>query len=134
MESSVIDQRKGKNAARRQVAYDRTRGWSLLRTRDFGLLWMGQIISQIGDGLTKVALIWFVYEPTGSTLKTTLIGLLQTVPPLFLGPAIGVYLDHLPKKWTMIWIDLIRAVLIALIPVLHFFDALTLARLYVLVF
>ncbi|MER3424586.1 MAG: hypothetical protein C4293_16565 [Nitrospiraceae bacterium] len=66
MESSVIDQRKGKNAARRQVAYDRTRGWSLLRTRDFGLLWMGQIISQIGDGLTKVALIWFVYEPTGS--------------------------------------------------------------------
>lgn len=134
MDHPIADQQQEANAAQRPVAYTRTRGWTLLRTRDFGLLWMGQIISQIGDGLTKVALIWFVYELTGSTLKTTFIGLLQTIPPLLLGPVIGVYLDYLPKKWTMIWIDLSRAALIVLIPALHRFDALTLTRLYVLVF
>jgi DHA3 family macrolide efflux protein-like MFS transporter len=109
-------------------------GWGLLRTRDFGFLWSGQVVSQIGDGLNKVALLWFVYELTGSALKMTLIGLLQTIPPLVLGPLIGVYLDRLPKKPVMIWVDSIRTFMVLLIPVLHAFDALTLERLYALVF
>jgi len=40
-------------------------GWRLLKSRDFGPLWAGQIVSQIGDGMNKVALLWFVYELTG---------------------------------------------------------------------
>jgi MFS family permease len=92
------------------------------------------MISQVGDSLNKVALLWFVYDLTGSTLKTTVIGVLQTIPPLLLGAPIGVYLDRLPKKPVMIWIDVIRAILVLLIPVLHVFDALTMSHLYVLVF
>jgi MFS transporter, DHA3 family, macrolide efflux protein len=109
-------------------------GRFLLRTRDFSFLWAGQVISQIGDGLNKVALLWFVYDLTGSALKMTLIGLLQTIPPLLLGPLIGVYLDRLPKKPVMVWIDLLRTVLVLLIPVLYALDGLTLNRLYALVF
>ncbi len=109
-------------------------GWALLRSRDFGLLWWGQVTSQVGDGLNKVALLWFVYNLTGSALKMTVIGLLQTLPPLLLGPIIGVFLDRLPKKPVMVWVDLARTVLVLLIPLLHAFDALTLERLYVLVF
>lgn len=115
--------------------HERTgRGINLLGTRDFGLLWAGQAISQIGDGLNKVALLWFVYTLTGSALKMTVVGLLQTLPPLLLGPVIGVYLDRLPKKSVMIWVDATRAVLVLLIPGLYTFDALTLERLYALVF
>jgi MFS transporter, DHA3 family, macrolide efflux protein len=109
-------------------------GWQLFKTRDFCLLWWGQAISQVGDGLNKVALLWFVYTLTGSALKMTIIGLLQTLPPLVLGPLIGVYLDRLPKKPVMIWVDLLRAVLVLLIPVLHALDALNLEGLYALVF
>jgi MFS family permease len=109
-------------------------GKFLLRSRDFGFLWAGQVISQIGDGLNKVALLWFVYDLTGSALKMTLIGLLQTIPPLLVGPLIGVYLDRLPKKPVMVWIDLLRTVLVLLIPVLYAFDWLTLNGLYALVF
>jgi DHA3 family macrolide efflux protein-like MFS transporter len=109
-------------------------GWQLLRTRDFGLLFSGQLISQIGDGLNRVALLWFVYELTGSALKMVAIGLLQTIPPLVLGPLIGVYLDRLPKKPVMIWIDLLRTLLVLLIPVLYALNALSLERLYLLVF
>lgn len=112
----------------------RTRGWGLLKTRDFGLLFSGQVVSQIGDGLNKVALLWFVYELTGSALKMAVIGLLQTIPPLIFGPLIGVYLDRLPKKPVMIWVDLIRTVMILLIPALYAQDVLTLERLYGLVF
>ncbi|MEW6544559.1 MAG: MFS transporter [Nitrospirota bacterium] len=106
----------------------------LLKTRDFGLLFSGQLISQIGDSLNKVALLWFVYELTGSALKMTAIGLLQTVPPLVFGPLIGVYLDRLSKKRVMIWVDVARTFLVLLIPFLYALDALTLEILYVLVF
>ncbi len=109
-------------------------GWRLLGTRDFGCLWAGQVVSQIGDGLSKVALLWFVYEMTGSALKMTAIGLLQTIPPLVFGPLIGVYLDRLPKKAVMITVDLLRTLMVLLIPVFYTFDMLTLERLYVLVF
>jgi MFS transporter, DHA3 family, macrolide efflux protein len=109
-------------------------GWELLATRNFGLLFSGQVISQIGDSMNKVALLWFVYEMTGSAFKMTVIGLLQTIPPLVFGPLIGVYLDRMKKKPVMIWVDIIRTVLIMLIPILYAVEALTLEWLYVLVF
>src|SRR5215813_15589899 len=109
-------------------------GWELLRTRNFGLLFSGQVISQIGDSMNKVALLWFVYELTGSAFKMTVIGLLQTIPPLVFGPLIGVYLDRMKKKPVMIWVDAIRVRIVMLIPLLYGIGALTLERLYMLVF
>jgi MFS family permease len=111
-----------------------TSGWHLLSTKNFGLLFSGQIVSQIGDSMNKVALLWFVYELTGSAFSMTIIGLLQTIPPLVFGPLIGVYLDRMRKKPVMIWVDLIRTVLVTLIPLFYAMEALTLERLYVLVF
>jgi MFS family permease len=53
---------------------------------------------------------------------------------LVFGPLIGVYLDRMKKKPVMIWVDLIRTGVVMLIPLLYALDALTLERLYVLVF
>ena len=44
---------------------DTSRGWRLINTKDFGLLWWGQTTSQIGEELNKVALLWFVYDRVG---------------------------------------------------------------------
>ena len=52
-------------------------GWQLLKTRDFGLLFWGQMTSQIGDSLNRVALLWFVYQMTGSAMKMVMIGLFK---------------------------------------------------------
>ena len=109
-------------------------GWRVLQDRDFRLLWAGQAVAQVGDGLIKVALLWFVYKLTGSAMKMTFIGLLQTIPPLLLSPLIGVYLDRLPKKPVMIGADILRATLLVLIPSLHGLNALSLEGLYALVF
>lgn len=117
-----------------QSAQNTSRGWQLIKTKDFGLLWWGQTTSQIGEGLNKVALLWFVYELTGSAMKMTMVGLLQTIPPLLFGPLIGVYLDRLPKKAVMVWVDLVRAWLTLLIPVLYAMDKLSIEGLYGLIF
>ncbi len=115
-------------------ASDPSRGWRLIQTRDFGLLWWGQTTSQIGEGLNKVALLWFVYELTGSAMKITMVGLLQTIPPLLFGPLIGVYLDRLPQKAVMVWVDILRALLTFLIPALYALDMLSITGLYGLIF
>jgi MFS family permease len=109
-------------------------GWQLLKERDFSLLFWGQMTSQIGDSLNRVALLWFVYQLTGSAMKMVMIGLLQTIPPLVLSPLIGVYLDRANKKTVMVWVDVIRSILVLLIPLLYAFDQLTLERLYTAVF
>src|SRR5919109_4476069 len=108
--------------------------WRLLRSRNFSLLWIGQALSQIGDSLIKVALVWFVYTLTGSVMKMTVIGLLQTLPPFILGPILGVYLDRWRKKRVMLVVNFVRTVLIVTIPILHSLDLLSLNGLYVLVF
>ncbi|MBA2251943.1 MAG: MFS transporter [Nitrospirales bacterium] len=112
----------------------RVRERHLLLSRDFGLVWWGQLISQVGDGVSKLALLWFVYSVTGSPIKTTVIGMLQTIPPIIFGPLIGVYLDRLPKKPVLIISDLLRAVLIGLIPCWVSPSDFTVEVLYVLVF
>src|SRR6476646_7466966 len=111
-----------------------SRGWRLIQTWDFGLLWWGQVTSQIGEGLNKVALLWFVYELTGSAMMIATVGLIQTIPPLLFGPIIGVYLDRLRKKPVMVWIDLIRTLLTLLIPALYGMGHLSLEGLFVLIF
>lgn len=111
----------------------RTQSRPLLLTRNFSLVWSGQLISQIGDGISKLALLWFVYAITGSPLKTSVIGLLQTIPPIVLGPVIGVYVDRLPKKVLLVVSDLLRALVIGLIPCLIPVEWFTVSVLYVLV-
>jgi MFS family permease len=106
----------------------------LLRVNNFGWLWVGQVLSQIGDGVSKVALLFFVYDLTGSALKMTVIGILETIPPLVFGPFIGVFLDRIPKRTAMLVIDVTRAALLTVIPLVYALGLLTLMRLYALVF
>src|ERR1044071_5970129 len=91
----------------------------LLHDRNVRWLYAGQIISQVGDGVSKVALLGFVYAMTDSALKMSLIGVLQTIPPLLFGPLAGVLLDRIEKRRAMIVIDAVRTVLLASIPILY---------------
>ncbi|HNI17468.1 MAG TPA: MFS transporter [Nitrospira sp.] len=109
-----------------------THRWLL--TRDFGFMWWSQVLSQVAEGVSKLALLWFVYAVTGSPLKTTVIGLLQTLPPILFGPFIGVLVDRFPKKTILITSDVARGLLIGLIPCLVPIEHFTVESLYVLTF
>lgn len=105
-----------------------------LLTRDFALIWWSQVLSQVADGVSRLALLWFVYSITGSALKTSIIGLLQTLSPILLGPLIGVTVDRLPKKVILIVTDVARGILIGLVPCILSIEVFTVDMLYVLVF
>lgn len=108
--------------------------WHLLKTRNLGLLLTGELVSQIGDSLNRVALLWFVYQTTGSALKMSLVGILQTIPPLILNPLLGVYLDRLRKKPIMQTVNAVRSLLVASIPLLYELKLLNIEILLGLVF
>ncbi len=50
---------------------------SVLRRRNYGLLWSAQLISMIGDWAMFAALPFFVYEITGSVLATGVMFMIQ---------------------------------------------------------
>jgi len=116
------------------AAHAPTRGAPWLLTRDFRLVWWSQLLSQVADGVSKLALLWFVYSVTGSPLKTTIIGVLQTVPPIVFSPLIGVFVDRFPKKAILIATDVARAILIGVIPCMIPAERFTVESLYLLVF
>lgn len=106
----------------------------LLVERNFGLLLSGQLVSQLGENLNKVALFWFVYLFTKSAEAMIVVGVLQTLPPLLFFWANGVMLDRCSKKKVMAWVDAVRGLLVLLIPLLYWFHHLSLPVLYSLVF
>lgn len=89
------------------------------RNRDFVLLWMGQIISQIGDRLDQMALIALVYSRAqGSTMGIAKILSFTIIPVFLIGPVAGAYVDRWDKRRIMYICDFLRAALVFLIPFL----------------
>ncbi len=85
-----------------------------LRQRNFTYLWFGQVISLIGDWVLFVALPFYVYSLTGSTLATGFMFIVQTLPMIFFGSVAGVFVDRWDRKRTMVITNLAQA--ITLIP------------------
>jgi DHA3 family tetracycline resistance protein-like MFS transporter len=89
-----------------------------LRERDFALLWTGQTISLLGDGIFFVAVAWQVYALTDDPTALSLVGLAWSagmVAFLLLG---GVASDRLDRRHVMIASDLVRAAAIGTMGVL----------------
>ena len=84
----------------------------LLRKRNYGLLWISQLISIIGDFALFAALPFFIYKITGSVLATGIMFMIQVLPPLFLGSIAGVFVDRWDHRWTMIGSSLFRGVVL----------------------
>src|SRR5260370_36445072 len=56
--------------------------WSVLRNRNYALLFWGQLISAAGTQMQVVAVAWQVYLLTHSALGLGIIGLVQAIPRL----------------------------------------------------
>src|SRR5690242_16273454 len=93
--------------------------FATLRQRNFALLWSGQLISLIGDWLLFVALPFYIYTLTGSTLATGIMFIVQTLPRIFLSSFAGVFVDRWSRKYTMLITNLIQAVVLLPLLLVH---------------
>jgi MFS transporter, DHA3 family, macrolide efflux protein len=69
-----------------------------LQSRPFFLVWLSQLISQSGDFVFEVALLWLVLEVTGSVFAVGLVVAVTLVPAVVLGPFLGVYVDRWDRR------------------------------------
>lgn len=84
----------------------------LLRANhDFTRLWVGQLVSNLGDWFNTVAVLALVFDLTQSGLATGLIIISSTLPIFVLSPFAGVIADRFDRRRVMIAADLTRAVL-----------------------
>ena len=112
---------------------DRPSYLGLIRRRPFGPLWSAQLVSQSGDAIFDVALLWLVLVTTGST---ALVGVTQAVvllPPVFAGPIAGVYADRLNRRNIMIASNIVQGFTTAALSVLYLEKALAFPYLIFLV-
>jgi acyl-[acyl-carrier-protein]-phospholipid O-acyltransferase/long-chain-fatty-acid--[acyl-carrier-protein] ligase len=89
----------------------------LLKIRPFLALWLGQLISSLGDHLLHINAVAFVLSANraaGGAMAQVLIW--ATAPTLLVGLVAGVVVDRVNRKSLMMASDLIRAALIALLP------------------
>jgi predicted MFS family arabinose efflux permease len=84
----------------------------LRRNRDFRLLWLGQVISQLGDWFDTIALFTLVLRLTGSGRAIGLVLVARFLPSVVLGPLSGVLADRFNRRHIMIASDAIRAVVV----------------------
>ena len=101
--------------------------------RNLLCLWIGLMISYLGDALFLVAFMWIAVT-RGSVGAPAIIIALQTLPMVLFGPFVGVMVDRLPKRCLMIGSDLIRAIILFLVLIADLNGLLAIWHLYILAF
>ncbi|MFA6383962.1 MAG: MFS transporter [Candidatus Omnitrophota bacterium] len=105
----------------------------LFKNRDFLLLWLGQIVSQMGDRLSQMALIGLVYGREGTSIQFAKILSFTIIPVFLVGPVAGAFVDKWDRRKTMYACDLIRALLVLMIPLFLFYKQ-TFIWIYLIIF
>ncbi|MDZ4815924.1 MAG: MFS transporter [Verrucomicrobiota bacterium] len=93
----------------------------VLRVHDFRCLWIGQIISSIGDRFYQFALLSIIFgieagQKAGP--EAARIFLFSLLPGLLLGPFVGVPADLFNRQKVMVVSDVLRAILVVFIALI----------------
>ena len=81
-------------------------------------LWLGQLISHLGDSLYLVGIVWLVLDLTGSKTLTGWLVAMNFAPALALGLFAGAFVDRHDRRRIMISADVLRFVAVGAIPLL----------------
>ncbi len=100
------------------------------RFERFLTLWLGQLISVVGSGLTAFALGVYVFEMTGTATSYALTLLFAFLPAFFLGPLCGVLADRHDRRLLMQLSDLGAAGSMAYVLLCLLFGPVALWQIY----
>ena len=84
----------------------------LRQNRGFRQLWLGQVVSQMGDWFDTIALYTIILNLTGSGRDVSLLLIARFVPSFLFGTLSGVVADRFSRRTIMIVTDVLRAVVV----------------------
>jgi MFS family permease len=90
--------------------------WSAFAYRDFRLLWLGLLVSNVGwwmqfTSMTYLVGVILTHNAAQSSLNLGLLGAARCVPVLLLSPLSGFVADHLPRRQTLLITNTTQAAL-----------------------
>ncbi len=97
----------------------------ILINRNLAYLWFGQVISQAGDSVYEIGMLWLMLEISGSKSATGLVAMSGYLPTLLFGMFGGALADRFQRKRLMLLADAARGVLVLFIPILYWLDGLS---------
>lgn len=100
------------------------------KLRDFLILWSTQSLSQLGSSMTAFALTLWLYEETGSALRTATLTICSYAPYVVMSIFAGALSDRFDKKKTMLVCDLLAALSTITVLVLYLVNKLDVWHLY----
>lgn len=106
----------------------------LRSNRDFMLLWIGEVASELGTRTATLAYPLLALALTGSPATAGALGFARTVPWLLFALPAGALVDRLNRRTIMIVCDAAACVAMASVAVALALDRLTLGHLFVAVF
>lgn len=109
------------------------RGFSTLRHREFRLLAIGNMVSQMGTWQQYVAMLWLARELTDSAFLVTVVFAAQWVPFIVLSPFTGAVADRLDRRSLVLWGNVAMVLPAALLGALTQLDRINLVLLALLV-
>jgi MFS transporter, DHA3 family, macrolide efflux protein len=98
--------------------------------RTFTIVWLGQLVSLIGSGLTSFALGVWVYQTTGSVSQFAFISVFVELPAIIVAPIAGAIVDRYSRHWVMLLSDLGSGLSSAAIALLLFTNRLEIWHIY----
>jgi hypothetical protein len=105
----------------------------MFRNRSLAALGVAELISATGSQMTFLALPWFVLATTGSATRMSVVLAVELLPVAVFGIPSGSVVSRLGSRRTMVASDLVRAPVVALVPVLHWAGGLSFGVLLALV-
>ncbi|MDP4163102.1 MAG: MFS transporter [Bacillota bacterium] len=94
--------------------------FKVLKIPSYFRFWLGQVISQLGDGVATIAIVYLVATLSRDPLLIGLAVFAQLLPTAFFSIFLGPLADKYNRKWLMVGADLYRVVIVLLmIPFYH---------------
>src|SRR5260370_5450913 len=88
----------------------------VLRHTAFRNIWFAQLAAQLADKFLLFSLIILAYHTTGGSTSVAVTLLAYTVPAVLFAPPAGVIADRVDRKQIMLWSNIGRAAVGALLP------------------
>lgn len=106
------------------------RPFAAFQSRDFTLLWLGNLASLTGTEMSRAAVAWQVYQLTGDPLALGMIGAARLIPLVLLALGAGVLADAFDRRKLMIGAQIAMLVCSLILAVSTALDAATLWVIY----
>lgn len=102
--------------------------------KNFTLLWIGKIVSQLGDKFYAIALAWWILQKTNSPSIMGFFLLVSVLPGILIGFFAGAFTDRWKRKNILIATDIIRGLLVLAISYLSILNILEIWHVFLIGF